>query len=82
MGKEGGKEKGTDEGKEYLDRKDKGTLCLRTAIFSVEIGERAFRHERSRGRIEGLIKYRYFQKKYFQISINCILHFQNLYICV
>lgn len=55
LGKEGGKEKGTEEGKEYLDRKDTGTLCLRTAIFSVEIGERAFRHERSRGRIEGLM---------------------------
>lgn len=53
--KEGRKEKRTEEGKEYLDSKDKGSLCLRTAIFSVERGESAFRHERSRGRIEGLM---------------------------
>lgn len=55
LGKEGRKEKRTEEGKEYLDSKDKGSLCLRTAIFSVERGESTFRHERSRGRIEGLM---------------------------
>lgn len=37
--KEGRKEKRTEEGKEYLDSKDKGSLCLRTAIFSVERGK-------------------------------------------
>ena len=55
VGEEGRKEKRTEEGKEYLDRKDKGSLCLRTAVFSVEIGEGAFKCERSRGGIEGLM---------------------------
>ena len=32
-----------------------GSLCLRTAVSSVEIGEGAFKRERSRGGIEGLM---------------------------